>query len=294
MTNGSNTSTTYTVGSSNSYLHNITWTDCTATDTTWDSTSPGIYCSDPEGEWIKQSHLAMLAKTNKVGNGSQIGRMLTKQLRDLRKQGKERLKKMLEEYTWEKIDGLVSAALHYNEDELAAYGDPVSRVEALLPYASLGGEISLGIAGNYTFKLPDGAIVSIKLDNNKVEVLDDDAKVIYKANTHREFNRYVNASDLLEEFIDFCGKLGVKQQDFLNIPIELFINWLIIMAANADGEPVPDDVTPVEKHPALPAPNNQPRCRACGRFISDEKVRLGINFCDDQHLLVFMQKRGVR
>lgn len=52
----------------------------------------------------------------------------------------------------------------------------------------------------------------------------------------REFNRFINASDLLEEFIHYLGTLSVKKSEVMELPVELFIKWLIIRACEADGE----------------------------------------------------------
>ena len=97
-------------------------------------------------------------------------------------------------------------------------------------------------------ELPDGSVVAVKAGNFVVK--DDKAVVTYLANRRREFNRYVNASDLLEEFIGFLGDRGVVQSRVLDVPIEVLINWLIMRAAEADGEAVPAGVA-VEEHPKL-------------------------------------------
>ena len=77
------------------------------------------------------------------------------------------------------------------------------------------------------------------------------------------FNRYLNGSDLLEEFIKFCGDQGVKADQFMKLPIEFFLNWLILEAAEADGEEKPEGVVL-----ALPVGRHTNRCQACGRFIA--------------------------
>lgn len=73
----------------------------------------------------------------------------------------------------------------------------------------------------------------------------------------REFNRYVNASDLLEEFISDMARLGMTQAQFLALPINAFITWLVLKAAQADGE------SPLW------------RCNACGRFTPPGLVACG-------------------
>lgn len=32
---------------------------------------------------------------------------------------------------------------------------------------------------------------------------------------------------------------------------------------------------------------------ACGRFITRQKADHGVNFCDDKHLLIFMDRNGI-
>lgn len=85
------------------------------------------------------------------------------------------------------------------------------------------------------YRLPDGTRISVNGDGN-FQLDDKDAKVVYKANRIREFNPYVNASDLLERFIEEAGRLGVEQTRMLKLPVEAFINWLIREAAKKDGD----------------------------------------------------------
>lgn len=79
----------------------------------------------------------------------------------------------------------------------------------------------------------------------------------------REFNRYINASDLLEEFISFLGVEGVKQREVMDMPLQLFIQWLIIRAHEADGEKPPIQL-------ALPEPKKAHRCLGCGKYMKKE------------------------
>lgn len=91
-------------------------------------------------------------------------------------------------------------------------------------------------AGEYD--LPDGAKLVIDTLGN-YRVLDSAAKVVYRACRVREFNPYINASDLLEAFIRDVGKYdGVDQGEILRVPIEAFINWIILEAAKRDGDPL--------------------------------------------------------
>lgn len=75
-----------------------------------------------------------------------------------------------------------------------------------------------------------------------------------------EFNRYINASDLMEEFIKFLGEHRVKKGQVMSLPLELFIKWLIIQACEADHEE-PNVVL------ELPAPKKV-RCQQCRRFMA--------------------------
>lgn len=117
--------------------------------------------------------------------------------------------------------------------------------------------------------LPDGAKINIRADGGYT-IEDKQAKVVYRANRVREFNRYINASDLLEEFIRFAGAEGVRQGEFMRLPLKLFVAWLIVRAAEADGEPSPA--------PAL-ADLRKPHCVACGRFISPLRVAKRVEVC---------------
>ncbi len=79
----------------------------------------------------------------------------------------------------------------------------------------------------------------------------------------REFNKYVNASDLLEEFIRWLGTQKVKQHEVLALPLELFVKWLVINASEADGE-----------EPEVVMPPLRGRCRQCGQFMRRTEVPL--------------------
>jgi hypothetical protein len=96
-------------------------------------------------------------------------------------------------------------------------------------------------------ELPDGTVIDVKSDGS-YSILDDDAKIIYRANRIREFNKFVNASDLLEKFIEYCGDQGVVKEQMMDQPLRNFIGWLMTEAALADGEEA--------EHPQLllPAP----------------------------------------
>lgn len=136
----------------------------------------------------------------------------------------------------------------------------------------------LGVDKDYL--LPDGAKLVIDHDGN-YKIDDKDAKVIYKANRVRDFSPHINASEMLAQFVEYVGTLGVRQTEVLTLPIELFINWLIITAAERDHDPVPEDVV-VADHKALVTLRN-PRCLYCQRFITRLSMERRFPFCNLDH-----------
>lgn len=143
--------------------------------------------------------------------------------------------------------------------------------------------VPLGQAARFVF--PDGMEVRLDADG-RIEVHTQTARRIYAANNHRDFNPYLNASDLLARFVEFLGILGVRQRDMASIPLPLFINWLVIEAAAADGDPVPAGVS----LPLLPKPRTavqfKPRCQVCQRFIPHVFGKRGFLWCGPQHAAV--------
>lgn len=95
----------------------------------------------------------------------------------------------------------------------------------------------------------------------------------------RVLNRYLNASDLCEEFIRDLGDLGVKQGEILAVPMELFFNWLVVKAAEEDGYAVDD----IPKLPERLETYRRDRCRACGRFLPTWKREQGMLYCNGDH-----------
>jgi hypothetical protein len=122
-------------------------------------------------------------------------------------------------------------------------------------------------------ELPDGTKIDVKA-NGSFEISDKGAKVVYRANRVRNFNPFLNASDKLEDFIRFCGTQGVRKGDMLQLPISLFIAWLVVEAAKADQEPAP-------AVPLLPDLRKRlrPHCAGCGRFIRRSLVQKQVFFC---------------
>jgi hypothetical protein len=120
-----------------------------------------------------------------------------------------------------------------------------------------------------TVTLPDGTMIDMDRTGN-FKIIDAKAKITYKSNNVRDFNSYINASDKLEDFIKFCGEVGVRQGEMLEIPIKHFVGWLIVKAAEADGEELP----------ALPDLRPKlPRCMTCGRFMAQRRVERKVFYC---------------
>ena len=95
-----------------------------------------------------------------------------------------------------------------------------------------------------------------------------------RSNPPRDFNRYLNASDMLEEFIRFCGRLGVSQAEMMSLPVELFANFLVTEAAKEDGEDPPEEAE--VRRP-------QYRCLSCGQYIPRKMGIAGFNYCSPAH-----------
>jgi hypothetical protein len=139
-------------------------------------------------------------------------------------------------------------------------------------------------------EMPDGSKIILDANGNYT-IEDKDAKITYKANNIRNFNPYINASDLLEQFIEWIKTLNVSQQEFMNLPIELFIKWLVVEAARADGDQPDIWSDDLHKQALLPAPKPIiPRCLACGKFIRHKIHKAGINFCNSVHMETTLRK----
>lgn len=132
-----------------------------------------------------------------------------------------------------------------------------------------------------TIRFDDGSYIEVA-KSGSYRLFDKDAKVTYRANRSREFNRYINASDLLAEFITYLGTLKLQRSDVQTLPVGLFINWLIIRAAEADEDDIPADVVPVAKHKLLTA-RVMPRCLFCARFVPRKLASAGFAYCNPVH-----------
>lgn len=125
-------------------------------------------------------------------------------------------------------------------------------------------------------QLPDGTTIHVS-DTGSFQIDDKNAKVVYKANRARDFNRFINVSDRIEEFFDFCGEQKLEADEMMELPMKLFIGWLVLKAAEADKEAPPDNIKLI---PDLRARAAAPRCRQCQRFIPYVQKRGGMEFCD--------------
>ena len=142
------------------------------------------------------------------------------------------------------------------------------------------------VAGT-TYSMPDGS--KVKIDHDGGYTIDDKyAKVIYRASRVRDFNPFLNASDLLEQYIEELVPLGIRQDQVLHLEIEGFIYWLIHRAAERDGDEPPKDV------PRLPTPQRRlvNRCRTCGRFIFHSYVLASIFYCSPEHVSIKLERLG--
>lgn len=130
--------------------------------------------------------------------------------------------------------------------------------------------------------MPDGAVISID-DQGNYTIDDSQAKVVYQANRLREFNPYINASDLLARFIEYVGGLGLEKEEIGHLPVGLFINWLVIESARVDGDPLPPEVTPLRSNRLLKN-RIRPRCSCgCHRFIKRRYSDSGFLFVNPRH-----------
>lgn len=154
--------------------------------------------------------------------------------------------------------------------------------------------MKVAIGETADIELPDGARLQVSADGS-YRIEDKDAKITYRANRVREFNRFLNASDLLVKFIGYLNSLHLNQKEALALPIDLFIAWLIIEAAKADDEePQQEEIakldTLMRQHvridppvPALALPAPMPRC-LCGRFMARQRKSIGLLFCSGAHM----------
>lgn len=149
-------------------------------------------------------------------------------------------------------------------------------------------EVIVPLGRTFKFILPNSAKMHVKKDGSYV-FDDSKAKVIYKASPIRDFNRYLNVSDRLEEFIDFCGEQKVRADEMLDLPIKLFVGWLAIECAKADKEPEP----PIKLIPQI-RKETVPRCLSCGSFIRRGLKQARIEFCDPECFGEYYAEVGIQ
>lgn len=146
--------------------------------------------------------------------------------------------------------------------------------------------IPSGHHSSAVFTLPNGVRIKLHPDDS-IEIDESDGKQLYKAASIREFNKYLNASDLLEEFVLFCSKEKMTRKDFSELPISLFIYWLIVKAAEADGDPV-DEVKPLLETTVNTIKHKRHRCKCCGKFLSRKFENHQIAFCSPEHMASYL------
>lgn len=131
--------------------------------------------------------------------------------------------------------------------------------------------------------LPDGSTIKVDEQGN-YELVDKDAKVTYRAHRNREFNPFANAGDLIAQFIDDVAKIvpEITKQEMGNLPLNLFVHWLILGAAERDQDPAPKGVAPITRRRLT---GGRPRCAlpSCRRFVRTTAARAGFLYCDANH-----------
>jgi len=129
---------------------------------------------------------------------------------------------------------------------------------------------------NTLLELPDGTIIDVK-DRHNYTIHDANTQISREHCTIRAFNRFINASEMLEGFIKDMAPIGIRQDQILKVPVEAFINWLIFKAAESDGD-------------VLPSSHYNHRCIYCKQFLLRKLVVMGVNFCSPDHLDRYLHK----
>lgn len=146
------------------------------------------------------------------------------------------------------------------------------------------------IKNGHSYLMPDGSVLSLD-DHGNYTIADKMATVTYRANRFRDFSPHINASDMLAQFVEYVATLGIDRSDVLGLPIELFINWLVISAAERDQDPVPAEIVPVQKHQAI-ANTLRPTCLLCKRYIPREYHRNRFDFCNAEHGIEYVKRNA--
>jgi hypothetical protein len=139
-----------------------------------------------------------------------------------------------------------------------------------------------------TFTLPNGVKINLFPDDH-IEIDEKDGRQLYRTEATRGFNKFLNASDLLEEFIAYCAEQKMTRKDFAELPISLFIYWLIVQAAETDGDSTQESM-PLLTHAVKEQKFKPSHCKCCGRFLSSKMVSHGINFCSSDHMQRYVNK----
>jgi hypothetical protein len=185
-------------------------------------------------------------------------------------------------------DGTLKRDLLLNvSDNVIDLHNPSAQIKDAIGFQSFG-KIAVP-AGGTTLILPNE--VKVKVDANGTTTIDtSDQKVIYDF-APRGFNRFLNASDVLEDFIRYLATQDVRQRHVMKLPLGLFIHWLIIAAAEADGDPA-EDLKP-NLHTGVAKVKAQPRCKFCQRFLAAARADKGIAFCSGAHMDRYMDREGL-
>lgn len=126
-----------------------------------------------------------------------------------------------------------------------------SSPDLVLTVKAAGDSTYSSILGAYNSQLP----VTWEIGDEAVEM-----KPAPRRPAPKDFNKYINASDLLEEFIRYLGTQRVRSNEVLKLPLDLFVKFLIIRACEEDQE---------EPNVTLELPKREraPHCLGCGRFM---------------------------
>lgn len=149
--------------------------------------------------------------------------------------------------------------------------------------AQLAGRITARVGTAFEVDFPDGSKLKFSADGNYV-VEDSAARVTYKAARFRDFNRFVNAADMLDGFAEYvkAAAPAASRAEFKSLPLELFLKWLFLEAAREDGEDV--EAEPIaEAAAAMLTTRVRPRCPYCQRFVRRSRAAAGFLACNGDH-----------
>ena len=141
--------------------------------------------------------------------------------------------------------------------------------------ATITGNVKFALGQEADIGMPDGGRLLIRRDGS-YQIDDSQARTVYKANRILEFNPFLNASDRVEEFIDYCKGFDITQAEFMALPLKTFLMWLIVEAAEADGMPEAEEA---ERLAIEFKTRARPRCQ-CGRYIRRASAAKGLLFCN--------------